>query len=284
MPAPTNSASPARAQSARLSFRDRRAKLRRMSSQSSRPLEFPDDVRPDFHGFSPAAFAFLKELSDNNERAWFQDHKAQYDTDVKFAMECLLGEFAASRRPAGFPVQGDPSRGMFRIYRDVRFSKDKSPYKTHAGAVMTRSGTKGDPGLVYVHIEPGASFVSAGFYSPAREFLQAWRERIAARPEEFLDLVAPFTAPRAKYELRHRGALKTLPRGFKEHADSPVAEYLKWKHFLVSRSVTDKQAQSRGLIDIIRDLAETATPFLEFGWEIYETAFEDDPRRHMRTG
>ena len=245
-------------------------------------LEFPDDIRPDFQGFSPNAFKFLTGLKKNNDRTWFKARKDTYDTEIKFAMECLLGEFTADRRPLGFPVRGDPKRGMFRIYRDVRFSKDKSPFKTHCGAVLTRSGGKGDPGIIYIHIEPGESFLSAGFYSLEKDFLGAWRTRMATEPNEFLDLITPFTKRRGEYFLRHRGALKTMPRGFQEHANSPVADYIKWKHFLVGRKITDKQAQSRKLIDLIAKLADEARPFLSYGWDIQETAYEDDPRRHMR--
>ncbi len=248
----------------------------------AKTLDFPDDIRPDFQGFPPSALTFLENLGKHNERDWFKPRKDTYDNDLKFPMECLLGEFTSDRRPAGFPVKGDPKRGIFRIYRDVRFAKDKAPYKTHVGAVMTRSGGKGDPGLIYTHIEPGGSFLSAGFYSLDKEFLAAWRSRIAAEPERFLEVIAPFTAPRGKYGVRHRGALKTLPRGFKEFADSPIAEFLKWKHYLVSRPLTDKQVQSRKLLDHIRELADVAGPFLEFGWDVLETAYEDDPRRHMR--
>ena len=245
-------------------------------------LEFPDDIRPDFQGFSPDAFEFLTGLKKNNDRAWFKARKDTYDTEIKFAMECLLGEFTLDRRPKGFPVRGDPKRGMFRIYRDVRFSKDKSPYKTHCGAVLTRSGSKGDPGIIYMHIEPRESFLSAGFYSLDKDFLGAWRTRMANEPGEFLDLIGPFTKRRGKYFLRHRGALKTMPRGFQQHADSPIADYIKWKHFLVGRKITDKQAQSRTLIDLVAELADVALPFLSYGWDIQETAYEDDPRRHMR--
>ena len=248
----------------------------------AKTLDFPDDIRPDFQGFSPTALTFLDDLRKNNARDWFKPRKETYDTEIKFPMECLLGEFTSDRRPAGFPVQGDPKRGLFRIYRDVRFSKDKNPYKTHAGAVMTRSGAKGDPGVIYVHIEPGGSFLSAGFYSLDKEYLAAWRSRIAEDPDRFLDIIAPFSKPRGRYFLRNRGALNTMPRGFQEFADSPVAEYLKWKHFLVGRSLTDKQVQSRKLRDHIRELADMAGPFLDLGWEILETAYEDDPRRHMR--
>ena len=86
-------------------------------------LEFPDDVRPDFTGFPASAFDFFTGLKENNDRTWFKARKDTYDTDVKFVMECLVSEFSANRRPKGFPVQGDPKRGMFRIYRDVRVCK-----------------------------------------------------------------------------------------------------------------------------------------------------------------
>ena len=246
-------------------------------------LEFPDDIRPDFQGFSPNAFKFLSGLKKNNDRTWFKARKDIYDTEIKFAMECLLGEFTPDRQTSGFPLRGDPKRGMFRIYRDVRFSKDKNPYKTHCGAVLTRSGGKGDPGIIYIHIEPGESFLSAGFYSLDKDFLGAWRTRMATDPDEFLGLIAPFTKPRSKYFLRHRGALKTMPRGFQDYADSPVAEYLKWKHFLVGRKITDKQTQSRKLIDLISEIGDVTHDFLLYGWNIHETAYKDDPRRHMRT-
>lgn len=249
----------------------------------ARPLEFPDDVRPDFAGFPEAALAFLAGLEKNNDRAWFAARRETYERDVRFPMECLLAEFSPGRAPEGFPVRGDPRRGMFRIHRDVRFSKDKSPYKVHAGAVLTRTGAKSEPGLVYVHVQPGGrSFVSAGFYAPGRELLHAWRLRLAARPEEFLAVAALYPESGA-YVLGHRGALKAMPRGFRERAGGPAAEYLKWKHFLVTRRIGDEQVLGRELVGAVREAGEAAAPLLRFGWDVRETALEDDPRRHMRT-
>ena len=249
----------------------------------AKTLEFPDDVRPDFQGFSEAAFKFLVGLVENNDRAWFKARKNIYDQEVKFAMECLLAEFATNRAPRGFPVVGNPARGLFRIYRDVRFSKDKNPYKTHVGAVLSRSGEKGDPGIVYVHFQPGGSFVAAGFYSPERELLQAWRSRMADRPDEFLKMANPFLQPDTRFSLENLDALKTLPRGFKEHAESVVADYLKWKHFLIRRNLGDHEVRDRNLVDAVREIGETARPLLEYGWLVLATAFEDDRRRPMRS-
>jgi len=245
-------------------------------------LEFPEDIRPDFHGFPPAAFKFLDDLKKNNERTWFKTKKDIYDIDIKFPMECLLAEFSTERRPPDFPVRGDPTKGIFRIYRDVRFSKNKAPYKTHVGAVMTRSGGKGDPGLIYIHIEPGQSFLSTGFYAPARDFLTALRLRIAHEPEAFIEMLRPFSKPRGKYFIRDRGALKTMPRGFQGYADSPAAAYIKSKHFLVGRKISDKQAQNSSLIKIISEFGYACSQMLEFGWDVYETAYDDDPRKYMR--
>ena len=246
-------------------------------------LEFPDDVRPDFQGFSEDAFDFLVGLEENNERTWFKARKDIYDQELKFTMECLLAEFAANRAPRGFPVVGNPARGLFRIYRDVRFSRDKNPYKTHVGAVLSRSGEKGDPGIVYVHFQPGNSFIAAGYYSPGKELLHAWRVRMADKPGEFLELVDPFLQPDARFPLEHRDALKTFPRGFKEHTGSAVSDYLKWKHFLIRRNLGDHEVRNRKLVDAVKEIGEVARPLLEYGWRVLATAFEDDQRRPMRS-
>ncbi len=247
----------------------------------ARSLKFPDDIRPDFEGFTREAFLFLQELKANNERSWFKANKETYDLEVKFAMECLLGEFTRERRSEGFPVIGDPSCGMFRIYRDVRFSRDKSPYKIHAGAVMTRTGAKGEPGIVYVHIEPDGSFISAGFYALDKTFLHAWRLRMAEHPKEFLELVESLGDGSPHFVFGHRGALSSMPRGFRPFTDSPVAPFLKWKHFLVTRRVTDLQAQGRDLVTMIEELGRAAEPLLQYGWDIHALSRETDPRRYM---
>src|SRR5690606_4538295 len=157
-----------------------------------RELIFPDDVRPDFEGFGPAAFKFLRGLKRNNERAWFQARKDIYERELRFPMECLVASFGPHDR---LPVRGDPKRAVFRIHRDVRFSNDKRPYKTHIGAVLSRSGGRGDPGVVYIHIEPGGCFVGAGFYRPDPAFLTAWRQEMVREPEAFLAIARKLARP-----------------------------------------------------------------------------------------
>lgn len=233
----------------------------------ARPLILPDDVRPDFEGFSPAAFKFLRDLKRHNDRTWFNAHKDGYESELRFPMECLVAGFGPN---SGLPVRGDPKRSPFRIYRDVRFSKDKKPYKTHASAVLSRSGGRGDTGILYIHIEPRDCFVAAGFYRPDPAFLTAWRQRMVREPKEFLAITKKLTRKGSPVTLDPHETLTRLPRGFESHADSPVADYLRWKHFLVSRDVSDEEASSKKLITIIRDMARTATPLLDYGWAIHD--------------
>ena len=99
-----------------------------------------------FAGFRPAAFAFFSELRDNNDPAWFKPRKAVYEAEVLGPFRELIAAVGAALHEAGLPLVGDPRHGIFRIYRDVRFSPDKRLYKTHAGAVLTRSGRQTRPG------------------------------------------------------------------------------------------------------------------------------------------
>ncbi len=245
-------------------------------------LVFPDDFRPDFQGFGPEAFKFLRGIKRHNERAWFQPRKELYDAELKFPMECLVAEFGGDRADPGLPVRGDPQKAQFRIYRDVRFSKNKAPYKTHVGAILSRSGARGDPGVVYIHIEPGNCRISAGFWRYDAPMLAAWRNRMTGNPKEWLKIIGDYTDPDGETFMRSISSLKTLPRGFKEYADSPVADYLKWKSFLLSRDIPDEIVASRDIIDIIRDHARKAAPLLRYGWEILDAPELADPRRHMR--
>jgi uncharacterized protein (TIGR02453 family) len=234
----------------------------------ARALIFPDDVRPDFEGFGPAAFKFLRDLKRHNDRGWFNAHKETYESELRFPMECLVASFGPT---SGLKVRGDPKRSPFRIHRDVRFSKDKSPYKTHASAILSRSGGRGDTGILYIHVEPRGCFVSAGFYMPDPAFLTAWRQRMVREPKEFLAIAKKLSRKGGRATLEPHETLTRLPRGFETHGDSPVADYLRWKHFLLSRDVSDAEAGNKKLIAIIRDHARAAAPLLDYGWSIYDS-------------
>src|SRR6201981_2524565 len=181
-------------------------------------------VAQGFAGLRPAAFAFFRELQDNNDPAWFKPRKALYEAEVLAPCRELIVVVGQTLSHAGLPLIGDPRRGIFRIYRDVRFSPDKRLYKTHAGAVLTRSGGKRDPGLLYLHLEPGESMVAAGFWHPEPRLLTRLRRAILGDPERFAEIAETLAA--AGSPISSDETLTRLPRGFESAKGTPVEDYV----------------------------------------------------------
>jgi uncharacterized protein (TIGR02453 family) len=217
-----------------------------------------------FTGFPPAAFAFFAELQDHNDPAWFKPRKALYETEVLAPFRDLIVAVGETLGKAGLPLAGDPRRGIFRIYRDVRFSPDKSLYKTHAGAVLTRSGGRREPGVLYIHVAPLESMVAAGFWHPEPALLARLRRAVLADPDDFLAVANRLAA--ADCPLTSDYKLSRPPRGFEAAKGTPVAEYVGWKSFTAHRMLSDDEMQSPALVDRIVDFARTALPLLEWGW------------------
>jgi uncharacterized protein (TIGR02453 family) len=217
-----------------------------------------------FPGFPAETFAFLATLRDNNDPAWFRPRKALYEADVLAPFRDLIVAVGAALHQAGLPLVGDPRRGIFRIYRDVRFSRDKRLYKTHAGAVLTRSGDKRSPGLLYLHVEPGESMVAAGFWHPEPDRLARLRRAILADAEAFLALVAQLH--RAGHPVSSDDRLSRPPRGFEAAKGTPVAEYVGWKSFTAHKALSDAEMQSPAVVDRIVGFVQTVMPLLEWGW------------------
>lgn len=223
------------------------------------------DELPPFPGFQPAAFKFLKDLKQNNEREWFKPRKSTYDDEIVWPMHCLLAEASREAAARGLPVYAEPKRAMFRIYRDTRFSKNKAPYKTAAGAVLSRTGTNKSPGSYYIHLEPGQCFLAAGFWHPENDVLRAWRAYMADNPDAFLSMVEKLKAN--GLEINSDDQLKRMPRGYEEYAGTDIEPYLKWKSFTVVRQVKDKQMKDAAFTQDTVKFMEDAFPLLEFGWE-----------------
>lgn len=224
-----------------------------------------------FAGFRPAAFRFLGELRDNNEPFWFKPRKALYEAEVLAPFRALIAAVGAALDAAGIPLVGDPRHAIFRIYRDVRFSPDKRPYKTHAGAVLTRSGGKRDPGLLYLHVAPGESMVAAGFWHPEPALLTRLRRAILADPDEFLAAAEPLAA--AGCALASDSKLSRPPRGFEAAKGTPAEAYVTWKSFTAHAMLSDAEMQSPAVVERVVDFARLALPLLEWGW----AAAEDQP-------
>ena len=221
-------------------------------------------VAEGFAGFRPAAFAFFSELQDNNDPAWFKPRKALYEAELLAPFRELIAAVGEKLAQAGLPLVGDPRRGIFRIYRDVRFSPDKRLYKTHAGAVLTRSGGRRDPGVLYIHVAPGESMAAAGFWHPEPALLARLRRAILVDPEGFLAITGGLAA--AGCPLSSDDKLSRPPRGFEAATGTPVAEYVGWKSFTAHRMLSDAEMQSPALVDRIADFARTVLPLLEWGW------------------
>jgi uncharacterized protein (TIGR02453 family) len=218
-----------------------------------------------FAGFRPAAFSFFRGLAKHNDPLWFKPRKAIYDNEVLAPFRALMTALSVALEAVGVPLVGDPARGIFRLYRDVRFSANKQLYKTHQGAVLTRSGGKGDPGLLYVHCEPGASMIGAGFWHPGPKLLNKLRGAIADDPDEFLGIAEQLSA--RGYSLTcENERLSRAPRGFEATRGTAIAEYVCWKNFLTDVALSDAEMQSAALVGRIVDFAVSARPLLEWGW------------------
>ncbi|MEN9918170.1 MAG: hypothetical protein RL662_606 [Bacteroidota bacterium] len=182
---------------------------------------------------------FLKALKENNSREWFNDNKAWYErakADVELLVTKLLAEISTFDQEL---AQSDPRKCMFRIYRDVRFSHDKSPYKTHFGAVFHQRGFDKSSGY-YLHIDADQSFMTCGHYMLPPDQLKKMRKGIY---DDYDTLQAILEENNFKTEIgdlfRDDDVLKRVPNGFDK--DHPAAEYMKLKHFYVSKPLSDEQ-------------------------------------------
>src|SRR6202521_2001763 len=196
---------------------------------------------PAFTGFRPAAFTFFSGLRDHNDPVWFKPRKAVYETEVLAPFRELISVVTAALAATGIPLVGDPQRSIFRIYRDVRFSPDKRLYKTHAGAVLTRSGNKRDPGLLYLHLEPGESMVAAGFWHPEPALLARLRRAILDDPDGFLTIAGRLAA--SGHPIASDERLSRPPRGFEAAKGTPVEGYVCRKSFTARAGLSDAEMQ-----------------------------------------
>lgn len=226
----------------------------------------PADALPPFPGFRKEALAFLADLKKNNEREWFKARKSTFDDEVMWPLKCLVADVAQEVQKRGLGLNGDPKGSVFRIYRDVRFSKNKDPYKTHVAAVLSPSGKKDDPGGIYIHIEPKRCFLAAGFWNPDKELLARLRESMASSPETFLGIVKG--AEKAGMKLTTHDSLKRMPRGFEDYADAPAAKYLKWKGFIITLDCKEADVKKASFTQQVADFAEAVKPALEYGWKL----------------
>ena len=221
-----------------------------------------------FTGFKPEAVEFLAQLAEHNDRAWFQPRKAEYERLLKHPLEALCVALDEAFRARGVPLMADPAKSPFRIYRDVRFSKDKSPYKTNIGAsfpYVERSATgDADVGMHrhgggYFHLSPGEIYVGGGMWHPEPAPLAAWRAEVDGNPDR---VHAAIEDPAFVAQFGQVGGDRTkrMPAGFA--ADHPDAELLTLKDVTFGKRLGDDEAYSPDLPSIIAEDLASAVPLL----------------------
>jgi uncharacterized protein (TIGR02453 family) len=204
---------------------------------------------------------FLEDLKENNNREWFNTNKARY-LEAKEEFKSFIGKLLPMLATIDRDLTGlEPGQCIFRIYRDVRFSHDKSPYKVNMGAAMTRGGRKSPYATYYVHIEPGNSFAGGGIWKPDGPVLKAMRQEIYYNAEDFKKIIhAPgFT----KYFSGLQGEmLKRPPKDFP--ADFADVELLKYKNYITAAPLSDDLVQSDKLTPGVLDIFKALYPFNSF--------------------
>ena len=212
-----------------------------------------------FTGFSRQGIQFLVELGLNNDRAWFVPRKAEYERLLKEPLEALCLALGERFERARLPLRSDPSRSPFRIYRDVRFSADKSPYKTHISASFPWIGKGGGVGA-YFHLRPGDVFAGGGMWHPAPEQLAAWRRAVDG---DLARVRAALDDPEFRSTFGEIGGdkLKRVPTGFAP--DHPAAELLKHKDVTFEHRLTDAEVMAPNLPDTLVEVFRTSIPVLE---------------------
>ncbi len=218
-------------------------------------------VKTGFSGFPAEGMQFLSTLKRNNRREWFQPRKHIYEEQVKGPMADLVTALSAEMMRFGPEYVADPAKAIYRIYRDTRFSKDKSPYKTHVAAVFPRRGLGKHSGAgLYFHIAPDEVLIGGGIYAPEPGELLIVRQHIAAHPRAFRSIVD--SPALRKFDGLEGEKLKRVPRGFP--SDHPAAEYLKYKQFLAGRVFPPEFATSPRLYPALLDCFHKMMPFLRF--------------------
>jgi uncharacterized protein (TIGR02453 family) len=217
-----------------------------------------------FSGFKPEAIHFLLELSINNDRTWFQPRKQEYEQLLKEPLEGLCDALADELRTRRIPLQADPARSPFRIYRDVRFSKDKSPYKTHVSASFPwkseAAGGSAHGVGGYFHFQPDEYYVGGGMWHPERPRLEAWRALLGSDP---VRVHAAIDAPAflAAFGEVEGERLVRVPTGWP--SDHPEAELLRLKDVTFGRRLAEDEALSPKLPAILAGAFAAAGPVME---------------------
>lgn len=209
----------------------------------------------------PETLAFLTEVTENNNREWFALNKDRYETaraDVISFIEVLIPLIAAAAPE--YPLETQAKKCLMRIYRDVRFSKNKDPYKNNYGISFKAKGDAGPE--YYLHLQPGGnSFFAAGFWMPEAAHLKNIREEIDYNTSEFLDILSEKSFSNM-FELSREDTLKKAPKGY--DPEHPQIELLKLKSYIASFPIKDEELFKPTIVNHLKKAFAGAFPFVQF--------------------
>jgi uncharacterized protein (TIGR02453 family) len=216
---------------------------------------------PPFEGFPREGISFLRRLKKNNNREWFNKHKTEYEELVKFPMQTFISSMKQPMEKLAPEIQVDENRSLFRIYRDTRFSKNKTPYKTHVAAVFHLKGHWEETAGFYVHIEPGGVYVGGGIYMPDSDQLKRIRAAIAEKSDEFLAIMKNKIF-RKTFNALEGEKLQRAPLGYpKAH---PMIEWLKHKSFYTGVEWKEEACYSRNFLSNVVNVYSDLLPLIRF--------------------
>lgn len=205
---------------------------------------------------------FLEELSHNNTKSWFEQHRNRYtqaQSEIKSFIEIWLNEFGKIDESI---AHLDPKKCIFRIHRDVRFSANKNPYKTNLGAYLYKGDKQANYAGYYLHIEPGNCFFAAGNYMPLPEQLAKIRQEIDYNLHDFQKILQHKQFKEIFGNISSENKLKRAPKGYDE--DNKAIEFLKLKSFVVSTKLSDEEICAKSMQTSIIQLSKTVKPFVDF--------------------
>ncbi|HYW32023.1 MAG TPA: DUF2461 domain-containing protein [Gemmatimonas sp.] len=223
-----------------------------------------------FEGFPPRAMTFLRGLAKNNRKEWFEEHRDDYEAAVKRPLASLVEEVDVRLAEIAPEIVGSPKKSVFRIHRDVRFSKDKSPYKTHAacwffhrdaGRGVGGDAAHGGAGF-YFHIATTGSFCGGGIWMPPRPALQRIRQSLVDDQEGFEEIVLSRGFTRRFGPLDPEGMLTRMPRGFDE--SHPAAQWLKHQSFTAGAALGNAEIGSASLPDTLAKHYAAMAPLIRW--------------------
>jgi len=222
----------------------------------------PDiEMYPPFDGFPKECVQFLKQLKKNNNREWFAKHKAEFEDFVKLPMQSFIASMRMPLAKLAPEIEADPKRSLFRIYRDTRFSKDKTPYKTHVSAIFHRKGHWEESAGYYVHVEPGTLYAGGGIYMPSSDQLKKIRAAIADNGNKFRSIVESKSFKKTFKKLEGE-KLQRAPLGYP--VDHPMIEWLKYKSFFTGVELEESRCHSPKFLDEVVEVYKDLLPLIRF--------------------